>query len=70
VIGFLRGGFQRRGVDVRIPKIGSRGACFCFGGIWGVYAVLRREFCWGNLDLMFFWLLLWDPRGSVEGGDH
>jgi hypothetical protein len=35
---------QRRGADVSVPKIGSRGALFCFGGIWGVYADLRREF--------------------------
>jgi hypothetical protein len=42
-LGFFEAG-QRRGAHVRIPKIGSRVGLFMFGGIWGVYAVLRREF--------------------------
>jgi hypothetical protein len=41
-LGFFEAG-QRRGAHVRIPKIGSRDEVFCDGGIWGVYAVLRRE---------------------------
>jgi hypothetical protein len=34
---------QRRGAHVSTLKIGSRGELFCFGGILGFYAVLRRE---------------------------
>jgi hypothetical protein len=41
-IGFLAE-LQRRGTHVSIPKIGSRGAQKCIGGIKGFYAVLRRE---------------------------
>jgi hypothetical protein len=44
---------QRRGAHVRIPEIGSRVGLFCFGGIIGFYAELRREFVWGNLKLDF-----------------
>jgi hypothetical protein len=46
------GKIQRRGVDVNVPKIGSRVGGLCFGGILGIYAELRREFGWGNLDLV------------------
>jgi hypothetical protein len=35
---------QRRGADVKLPEIGSRVGELCFGGIYGFYAVLRREF--------------------------
>jgi hypothetical protein len=42
-LGFFEAG-QRRGAHVSVPEIGSRDEVFCFGGIWGVYAVLRREF--------------------------
>jgi hypothetical protein len=50
---FLRFGIfekrvQRRGADVSVPEIGSRGALLCFGGILGFYAVLRRDLFWGN----------------------
>jgi hypothetical protein len=31
---------QRRGTDVNIPEIGSRGDVLCFGGIYGFYAEL------------------------------
>jgi hypothetical protein len=56
---------------VRIPKIGSRAGLCCFGGIWGVYADLRRELFEGNLDLDFFWVLLGVPRGGgKEGGTY
>jgi hypothetical protein len=46
------GKVQRRGTDVIVPEIGSRGEEKCFGGISGFHAVLRREFGWGNLDLV------------------
>jgi hypothetical protein len=39
---------QRRGTHVSVPKIGSRDGLFCFGGISGFYAELRREFNLGN----------------------
>jgi hypothetical protein len=42
---------QRRGTDVNVPEIGSRGVLLCFGGILGIYADLRREFNLGNLSL-------------------
>jgi hypothetical protein len=42
------GEFQRRGVHVSIPKIGSRDGLKCFGGILGFCAELRREWGWGN----------------------
>jgi hypothetical protein len=44
------GELQRRGVRVKLPEIGSRDGVFCFGGISGIYAELRREYCWGNLN--------------------
>jgi hypothetical protein len=59
---------QRRGAHVSVPKIGSRGAHLCFGGIWGVYAELRREFNWRNWDLVFFEGLTVVPRGAIEEG--
>jgi hypothetical protein len=59
---------QRRGTHVSVPKIGSRDGLLCFGGIWGVYAELRREFGWGNLNLGFFWVLVGSPRGGIEEG--
>jgi hypothetical protein len=34
----------------------------------GIYAVLRREMFWGNLDLMVFLVLGGDPRGDTEEG--
>jgi hypothetical protein len=49
-------------------KIGSRGKVFCFGGILGFYAVLRREIKWGNLDLTFFEGLGGVPREFIEEG--
>jgi hypothetical protein len=64
---FLGGG-QRRGAHVSVPKIGSRGAHLCFGGILGSYADLRRESVWGNLDLMVFWFLGVSPREFIEVG--
>jgi hypothetical protein len=48
-IGFFWAG-QRRGAHVSTLEIGSRDELFSFGGIWGVYAVLRREIVWGNLN--------------------
>jgi hypothetical protein len=63
------GQVQRRGVHVNTPEIGSRVGVFCSGGIWGFYAVLRREYCWGNLVWGFFGVLVGFPRrGSEEGG--
>jgi hypothetical protein len=61
---------QRRGADVSVPKIGSRGEVFVFGGIYGFYAVLRRDLIWGNWELGFFWGLGGVPRGSIEEGDQ
>jgi hypothetical protein len=61
---------QRRGVHVSIPKIGSRAGLYCFGGIWGPHADLRREFEWGNFNLGFFWVLFVVPRRYTEEGDH
>jgi hypothetical protein len=61
-------GVQRRGAHVNAPKIGSRVGVFCFWGILGVYAVLRREIKWGNLSLVFFGFLGGDPRGVTEEG--
>jgi hypothetical protein len=61
---------QRRGADVNTPKIGSRVGLFCFGGIYGFYAVLRRELFRRNFKWDFFEGLGGDPRGSTEeGGD-
>jgi hypothetical protein len=48
-IEFLEGVVQRRGVHVNIPERGSRVGVFMFGGIYEIYAVLRREIFWGNL---------------------
>jgi hypothetical protein len=53
---------------VNTPKIGSRAALLCFGGISGFCAELRREFIWGNLDLTFFDVLVGVPRGFTEEG--
>jgi hypothetical protein len=53
---------------VRIPKIGSRAGLCCFGGIWGIYADLRRELFEGNLDLDFFWVFFGVPRGGLRRG--
>jgi predicted metal-binding membrane protein len=62
------GAGQRRGTHVSVPKIGSRAGLFCFGGIWDSHADLRRELNWGNLVLMFFWVLSGSPRGYTEEG--
>jgi hypothetical protein len=59
---------QRRGTDVSTPKNGSRDGKFCFGGIMGFYAVLRREFWWGNLRWGGFCVLLVSPRRVTEEG--
>jgi hypothetical protein len=64
------GQVQRRGVDVNILKRGSRVGVYCFGGILKVYAVLRREFGWGNLSLDFFEDLGGKPRSTTEEGGH
>jgi hypothetical protein len=53
---------------VNTPKIGSRAGLFCFGGIYGFYAVLRRELFWRNFKLDFFEGLGGEPRGSIEEG--
>jgi hypothetical protein len=62
--------FWRRGTHVNIPKLGSRGEGNCLGEFWWVYAVLRRELCWGNLKLDFFKVLVGVPRGFIEEGGH
>jgi hypothetical protein len=62
--------FWRRGVHVNTPKIGSRGEEKCLGEFWGVYAVLRREFNWGNFNLDFFESFLVCPRRDTEEGGH
>jgi hypothetical protein len=59
---------QRRGVHVSLLKIGSRAGDLCFGGILRFYAELRREWIWGNLIWVFFWVLPGGPRGSAEEG--
>jgi hypothetical protein len=64
-LGFFEAG-QRRGAHVSVPEIGSRAALFCFGGILGSYADLRREFEWGNLKLGFFEGLGVVPRRCIE----
>jgi hypothetical protein len=61
---------QRRGVHVNTPKRGSRDGVFSFGGIWGVYADLRRDFNLGNLKLGFFGVMFGEPRGVVRRGDQ
>jgi hypothetical protein len=48
LVNWILGEVQRRGADVNTPKIGSRVGEFCFGGILGIHAVLRRELIWGN----------------------
>jgi hypothetical protein len=60
--------FQRRGVHVNIPKIGSRGGGNCLGEFLGVYAELRREFGRGNLKLEFFGVMFGGPRKGIEEG--
>jgi hypothetical protein len=60
--------FQRRGAHVSVPEIGSRGEVLCFGGILGIHAELRREFNWGNWNLVVFGLLGGSPRGCIEEG--
>jgi hypothetical protein len=54
VVWVFEGNLWRRGVDVNIPEIGSRGARNCFGGIQRFYAELRRELFWGNWNLGFY----------------
>jgi hypothetical protein len=60
--------FWRRGVHVNIPEKGSRGGEKCLEEFGGVYAVLRRKFDWGNLNLGFFEILFGCPRGDGEEG--
>jgi hypothetical protein len=64
----ILGEFQRRGVHVSTPKIGSRDGIKCFGGILGFHADLRRELERGNFKLGFFGVLLVGPRGATEEG--
>jgi hypothetical protein len=64
------GNVRRRGADVNVPEIGSRGACLCIGGISGFCAELRREMEWGNLNLMVFGILGGNPREACEEGGH
>jgi hypothetical protein len=66
-LGFFGAG-QRRGARVSPLKIGSRDGEIVFGGIYGFYAVLRRELRRGNWVLLFFGILAGDPRGLVEEG--
>jgi hypothetical protein len=41
----------------------------CFGGIYEIHAVLRREWEWGKLGLIIFWVLGGGTReGAEEGG--
>jgi hypothetical protein len=61
---------QRRGTHVNVPEIGSRGEEKCFGGISGIYAVLRREFGWGNLDLVNLGFLSGGLTWGWRRGDH
>jgi hypothetical protein len=65
-VGFFGEEIQRRGTHVSPLKIGSRAGELCFGGILRFYADLRRELIWGNLDLLFFEVLVVGPRGAVE----
>jgi hypothetical protein len=53
---------------VRTPKIGSRDGVLSFGGIWRIYADLRRESFWGNLKMGFFEVLSGSPRVLTEEG--
>jgi hypothetical protein len=64
------GKVQRRGVDVNTPKNGSRVGVLCFGGISEIHAELRREYIWGNSDLLFFEDLGGFPREYIEEGGH
>jgi hypothetical protein len=64
----LREEVQRRGVHVNTLKIGSRGDAFCFGGILGFYADLRRESFRGNFIWGFFGVLVVSLRGGIEEG--
>jgi hypothetical protein len=59
---------QRRGTHVNTPKKGSRGDAFCFGGILGFHAELRREINWGNLKWDSFGVLFGGPRRDTEEG--
>jgi hypothetical protein len=67
-IGIFESRVQRRGGRVSTLKIGSRDGFFCFGGILGFYADLRRDFIWGNFNLAFFGGLVEDPREFIEEG--
>jgi hypothetical protein len=62
------GAGQRRGTHVSVPKIGSRAALLCFGGILRNHAELRRELIWGNFNLEFFEGLPGGPRSATEEG--
>jgi hypothetical protein len=64
------GNVRRRGTDVSTPKLGSRGVCFCFGGILDSYADLRREFWWVRLKFRFLGILGVVPRGGLGEGGH
>jgi hypothetical protein len=61
---------QRRGAHVNPLKIGSRDGELRFGGILRNHAVLRREYCWGNLKMGFFGVVGGTPRESCEEGGH
>jgi hypothetical protein len=67
-IRFFWGNVRRRGTHVNVPKIGSRDGDYCFGGIWGIHAELRREFIWGNLKWGVLGFMGGDPRRSAEEG--
>jgi hypothetical protein len=58
------GTVQRRGVHVNTPEIGSREGVFCFGGILGSHAELRRELGWEFLGQLIFGVV---GRGSMWG---
>jgi hypothetical protein len=66
--GIFEGPVQRRGGRVNTPEIGSRDGINCFGGISGFHAELRREFKWGNFNLVVFGFLGGGPRGTVRRG--
>jgi hypothetical protein len=65
---WIWGNFWRRGTDVNTPKLGSRGAGNCSGGILDFYAELRRKLDWGNLFWGFLMVLIGTPRGTIEEG--
>jgi hypothetical protein len=67
-IGIFESRVQRRGAHVSTLKIGSRVGVLCFGGIWRIYADLRRESVWGNFNLAFFGGLVEVPREYIEEG--